>query len=212
MVDGYIVENGVIKVTLTDADLEVVLDEIKECRHLLEPEIKLDGNTVIFREQDIKLLDPKVFFKKKIPAFSLDRKQTLLTVVLCALWPLYFALLSIDKPLLLILFNSFIGISMSFIIYGVAFNYLRVNHEKQYRKAVYVKATLITFFYVMIMDEQTIALERVERTANRYNNDLKEIKHMYKHLAKSLPHHMRLDMPDRFPDGEEICPEVKNFS
>ena len=53
MSDGYVIENGDIKLTLSDADLEDILEDVKDCRDLLEPQIRLIGNTLVFRDQDI---------------------------------------------------------------------------------------------------------------------------------------------------------------
>ena len=61
MSDGYVIENGDIKLTLSDADLEDILEDVKDCRDLLEPQIRLIGNTLVFRDQDIKLIDPVTF-------------------------------------------------------------------------------------------------------------------------------------------------------
>lgn len=212
MSDGYVIENGDIKLTLSDADLEDILEDVKDCRDLLEPQIKLIGNTVVFRDQDIKLIDPVTFFVKYPPKFKLNKKHQVQGVILCALLMMYFTLLSLNHGPVIILFNSIMGIFMGLIVYGALHNHLYIKELKRYRKALYVKAKLLSYFYMIIIQELTTSSERLERSNNRINNDHIELKNMYKRVYLSLPHEMRTDVPNRFPDGEEIHPEKRQYS
>ena len=65
---------------------------------------------------------------------------------------------------------------------------------------------------MIIIQELTTSSERLERSNNRINNDHIELKNMYKRVYLSLPHELRTDVPNRFPDGEEIHPEKRNYS
>ena len=212
MSDGYVIENGNIKLTLSDADLEDILEDVKDCRDLLEPQIKLIGNTVVFRDQDIKLIDPVTFFVKHPPKFKLNKKHKVQGVILCALLVMYFTLLSLDHSLAILLFNSTIGIFMGMVVYGALHNHLYIAELKRHRKALYVKAKLLSYFYMIIMQELTTSSERLERSNNRISNDHVELKTMYKRVYLSLPQDIRTEIPNRFPDGEEIHLEKRNYS
>lgn len=212
MSDGYVIENGDIKLTLSDADLEDILEDVKDCRDLLEPQIKLIGNTVVFRDQDIKLIDPVTFFVKHPPKFKLNKKHKVQGVILCALLMMYFTLLSLNHSPVILLFNSTMGIFMGMIVYGALHNHLYIVELKRHRKALYVKAKLLSYFYMIIIQELTTSSERLERSNNRINNDHIELKTMYKRVYLSLPHDIRTEVPNRFPDGEEIHPEKRNYS
>ena len=212
MSDGYVIENGNIKLTLSDADLEDILEDVKDCRDLLEPQIKLIGNTVVFRDQDIKLIDPVTFFVKHPPKFKLNKKHKVQGVILCALLMMYFTLLSLDHSLAILLFNSTIGIFMGMVVYGALNNRLYIAELKRHRKALYVKAKLLSYFYMIIMQELTTSSERLERSNNRISNDHVELKTMYKRVYLSLPQDIRTEIPNRFPDGEEIHLEKRNYS
>ena len=212
MSDGYVIENGNIKLTLSDADLEDILEDVKDCRDLLEPQIKLIGNTVVFRDQDIKLIDPVTFFVKQPPKFKLNKKHKIEGVILCALLMMYFTLLSLDHSLAILLFNSTIGIFMGMVVYGALHNHLYIAELKRHRKALYVKAKLLSYFYMIIMQELTTSSERLERSNNRISNDHVELKTMYKRVYLSLPQNIRTEVPNRFPDGEEIHLEKRNYS
>ncbi len=212
MSDGYVIENGDIKLTLSDADLEDILEDVKDCRDLLEPQIKLIGNTVVFRDQDIKLIDPVTFFVKHPPKFKLNKKRKVQGAILCALLMMYFTLLSLNHSPVILLFNSTMGIFMGMIVYGALHNHLYIVELKRHRKALYVKAKLLSFFYMVIIQELTTSSERLERSNHRINNDHIELKTMYKRVYLSLPHEMRTDVPNRFPDGEEIHPEKRHYS
>ena len=212
MSDGYVIENGNIKLTLSDADLEDILEDVKDCRDLLEPQIKLIGNTVVFRDQDIKLIDPVTFFVKHPPKFKLNKKHQVQGVILCALLMMYFTLLSLDHGPAILLFNSTMGIFTGMVVYGALHNHLYIKELKRDRKALYVKAKLLSYFYMIIIQELTTASERLERSNNRINNDHIELKTMYKRVYLSLPQDIRTVVPNRFPDGEEIHLEKRNYS
>lgn len=212
MSDGYVIENGDIKLTLSDADLEDILEDVKDCRDLLEPQIRLDGNTVIFRDRDIKLIDPVTFFGKDTPKFKLKKKHRIQGVILCAVMMCYFVLLSVDKGTFFMLFNSTVGIFMGMIVYGAMHTHQNLSENLRQRKALYVKAKLLSYFYMIILQELTTTSERLERSNHRVTNDHIELKSMYKKVYMSLPSDMRNKAPNRFPDGEEIHPERRNFS
>lgn len=212
MSDGYVIENGNIKLTLSDADLEDILEDVKDCRDLLEPQIKLIGNTIVFRDQDIKLVDPVTFFVKQPPKFKLKKKHKVQGAILCALLMMYLTLLSLDSHPAIILFNSTMGIFMGFVVYGALHNHIYIGEQKRHRKALYVKAKLLSYFYMVIIQELTTSSERLERSNNRINSDHIELKSMYKRVYLSLPFELRSEVPNRFPDGEEIHPEKRNYS
>lgn len=212
MSDGYVIENGNIKLTLSDADLEDILEDVKDCRDLLEPQIKLIGNTVVFRDQDIKLVDPVTFFVKQPPKFKLKKKHKVQGAVLCALLMMYLTLLSLNFHPAITLFNSAMGIFMGFVVYGALHNHLYIREQNRHRKALYVKAKLLSYFYMVIIQELTTSSERLERSNNRINSDHIELKNMYKRVYLSLPGEMRSEVPNRFPDGEEIHLEKRNYS
>ena len=212
MSDGYVIENGDIKLTLSDADLEDILEDVKDCRDLLEPQIRLIGNTLVFRDQDIKLIDPVTFFVKSPPKFKLKKKHQIQGVVLCAFWMVYLMLLSMNHGMFIMLINSTVGIFMGMIVYGALRKHLYIIELERHRKALYVKAKLLSFFYMVIIQELTTTSERLERSNHRISNDHIELKTMYKRVYLSLPHEIRLDVPNRFPDGEEIHSEKRNYS
>lgn len=212
MSDGYVIENGDIKLTLSDADLEDILEDVKDCRDLLEPQIRLIANTLVFRDQDIKLIDPVTFFVKTPPKFTLKKKHQIQGVILCALWTAYLVLLSMNHGVPIMLLNSTIGIYIGTVVYGALRSHLYIKELERHRKALYVKAKLLSFFYMVIIQELTTSSERLERSNHRISNDHMELKTMYKRVYLSLPHEMRTDVPNRFPDGEEIHPEKRNYS
>lgn len=212
MSDGYVIENGDIKLTLSDADLEDILEDVKDCRDLLEPQIRLIGNTLVFRDQDIKLIDPVTFFVKSPPKFKLKKKHQIQGVVLCTFWMAYLVLLSMNHGTFIMLFNSTVGIFMGMIVYGALRKHLYITELERHRKALYVKAKLLSFFYMVIIQELTTSSERLERSNHRISNDHIELKTMYKRVYLSLPNEMRIEVPNRFPDGEEIHPEKRNYS
>ena len=213
MSDGYVIENnGDIKLTLSDANLKDILEDIKNCRDLLEPQIRLEGNVAIFRDQDIKLIDPVTFFVKSPPKFTLKKKHQVQGIILCALMMAYFILLSANNGLTFILINSVIGVFMGMIVVGALFKHQYIAELERHRKALYVKAKLLSYFYMVVLQELTTTSERLERNNHRVHNEHIELKAMYKKVFLSLPIEVRNRVPDRFPDGEEIHPENRNFS
>lgn len=212
MSDGYVIENGDIKLTLSDADLEDILDDVKDCRDLLEPHIRVTGNTVIFRDQDIKLIDPVSFFVKDAPKTKLKKKHKIAGVILCALLMTYFTLLSMEHAPIIMIINSIMGVFFGLLTYGALSSHLHLQETKRQRKALYVKAKLLSFFYMVIIQELTTASERLERSNHRVSNDHIELKSMYRKMASSIPYELRSQVPDRFPDGEEIQLEKRSYS
>ena len=101
---------------------------------------------------------------------------------------------------------------MGMVVYGALHNHLYIKELKRDRKALYVKAKLLSYFYMIIIQELTTASERLERSNNRINNDHIELKTMYKRVYLSLPQDIRTVVPNRFPDGEEIHLEKRNYS
>lgn len=212
MDDGYVIENGEIKLTLSEADLEDVLEDVKDCRDLLEPHIRLIGNTVIFRDQDIKLIDPVTFFVRTQPIFKMPKKYKIQGGIITALLMLYLGALGNDVSLFVTMVNSLMGVILGLMCYYAMYNYLFIEYQKRHRKALYVKAKLLSFFYMVILQELTTTSERLERSSNRLHNDCIELKSMYRKVFTSLPSDVRGKVPDRFPDGEEIHLEKQNYS
>lgn len=203
--DGrYIIEDGEIKLALSEADFESVLEDVSECRDLLEPQIRIVNNTVIFRDHDIKLIEPELFFKKDVTDYKPNKILlrnwfigVLLTVIISIIvgteWPLTAAIVTMVGGLL--------------VSFGFAYTHyltLQLNHHRRHRKALYAKAKLLSFFYMNVLEEMTTGGDRLERRAYRLDKDVINLKERFRDVYSLLSPEQKTTIGGKFPDGDLI--------
>lgn len=203
--DGrYIIEDGEIKLALSEADFESVLEDVSECRDLLEPQIRIVNNTVIFRDHDIKLIEPELFFKKDVTDYKPNKILlrnwfigVLLTVIISIIvgteWPLTAAVVTMVGGLL--------------VSFGFAYTHyltLQLNHHRRHRKALYAKAKLLSFFYMNVLEEMTTGGDRLERRAYRLDKDVINLKERFRDVYSLLSPEQKTTIGGKFPDGDLI--------
>lgn len=206
IVDGY------IYVKLEEAAMISVLEDMNGCADLLAPQIVIEDNYVRFRDQDTKMLDPELFFRKEVPKLKLDDQQwkiilTWIVVSLILMLTTYYLSHGhLDLGNFWIVVLSFVG-----FIVACQYFYFESLHCERYRKATYVKARLLTFLYMTSLYDMTTTNERLERTTQRHDKDYKYVKQLFQSLMIEQPGNIRSRYVDaRFPDGDLILPEHEN--
>lgn len=210
---GYVIEEGKIKINLPEGDFLELLNELDGCVDLLKPFIQLENNTVIFRDQDLKLLIPEEFFKDEIPDFK-PTKATVVGAIISLICVTLFSIFMgyIESPnfgfVTFMLLSLLLACSVS-----MRWSLQEQAYRKKHRKILYAKAKLVSFFYVNVIQDITTQNERLERSSFRYVSEIDDLKGMVRGVHSSLPHDVRdSKLGLTFPDGEEILPKSKKYS
>ena len=147
-----------ITLVLKKGDLETILEELNDCRDLIDDCIRVDGDKVIYNYHQMKMLDPEKVFMKNIPEYTLDQESIFLMAG-C------FILTIVSIPAALYYFNisnawAYVGLVLfAFVIFSsyaiISFLSGKHEHVERYRKATYLKAKLISFFYLSVFQFNT---------------------------------------------------------
>ena len=209
---SYIIENGEIKLLLSEADFAEVLDDVSQCRDLLEPQIRIIDNTVIFRDHDIKLIDPELFFRKNVPEFKPSKEFVRNWLILIFLL-LFFSLgvgLMLENGLGVTLI-TIAGLAVGVVLSLFHFAILRNEYHKRHRDALYARAKLLSFFYMNILEELTVTADRLERSQQRLNKEYVDLKESFRDMYSILTNEQKAKFRSSFPDGDTI-EEKKNIN
>lgn len=208
MVGGYIIEDGEIKISLDESDFLSLVGEVEDCADILAPHIRISDNFIIFRDRDVKLIIPEELFGDKVPEYKVPTttkvlwgKIAIAIFTLCAL-----TCYMMDKNFqvlygMLLWGGAFFGIILSSYYF-----HLREMHVTRYRKALYIKAKLITYLMMIFTQDITTTNGRLSRTNDRHVTNIGELKEMVKTMYHVIPEGSRkLHIGESFPDGEPIC-------
>lgn len=204
--DGkYIIEDGEIKLALSEADFESVLEDVSNCRDILEPQIRIVDNMVVFRDHDIKLIEPELFFLKNIPEYKPSNefihKWLFLVIVLVGFsMGVGTALGNGMVVTLMTLAGLVIGVGSSLFHFSI----IRNEHHQRHRQALYAKAKLLSFFYMNVLEEMTTSVDRMERSQNRHSREYHELKERHRDVYSALTNDQKTRFGFKFPDGDAI--------
>ena len=196
MANKYTVEDGDIKLELSQIDMETFMQDTQGIRHLLEPEIRVDGRHIMFRECDIKMIDPIHFFNKTIPLRLFTKTQTY--AILGFFIFLSLISYSLDATLLDYIFMV-CGLLVVAAFHSL-FNVTVQFHE--WRKVCYAKASTLSYFYCILLSEAYKNNEEIEAVNRKLQVDYDDIKEVIKTIKMRLPIDKQHLIPDTFPDGE----------
>lgn len=205
MSGGYTIENGEIKLALNEADFAGVLEDVSECRDLLEPHIRVVDNTVIFRDSDIKLIEPELFFIKNFPEWSPSKELIrgwLIGILLLTLFSLGVGVVLTDGVAVTLMAIAGIVIGGGLAI--IHMSLLRNEYHTRHRRALYAKAKLLSFFYMNVLEEMTTSADRMDRTFNRLNREYLDLKERHRDIYSVLTTEQKVRFGQTFPDGDDI--------
>lgn len=207
MKQGIKIENGYIYLSLSERELTSVLEDMMDCGDLVSPKIVIEGNYVRFRDEDVKMMEPELFFSKEEPRLklsSVNKKH-------------FFLINFLGVSLFLILFYLIAGtlaighywsvlIGVLLLTNTCFYLYLESEHRERHRKAIYLKAKLLTYFYMVVNLDMTNSNERLSRTSERWEKDYYKVKQWHQTLIESQPEPVRARYEGvRYPDGEPVA-------
>lgn len=207
MKQGIKIENGYIYLALSEKELTSVLEDMVECGDLVSPQIVIDGNCVRFRDEDVKMMEPELFFSREEPRLRLSNLNK----------NKFFLINFIGVSLFLILFYLIAGtlaighywsvlIGVLLLVNTCFYLYLESEHRERHRKAIYLKARLLSYFYMIINLDMTNSNERLSRTSERWERDYFKVKQWHQTLLQSQPEAVRAQYEgSRYPDGEPVA-------
>ena len=203
--DGrYTIEDGEIKLTLSEADFEGVLEDVSGCRDLLEPQIRIVDNMVVFRDYDIKMIDPTIFFIKDVPEFKPTKQQINNWISIIIIAGVISVVIGLQLTLFAGILIAILGIAVGFGIAISQFMSLQLEHNRRHRKALYAKAKLLSFFYMNVLEEMTTGSDRLERKSYRLEKDVAELKGRFRETYQLLNTEQKHAVGNKFPDGDVI--------
>ncbi len=206
MKQGIKIENGYIYLALNENELVSVLEDMVDCGDLLSPHIVIEENYARFRDEDVKMMQPELFFIREEPKLRINEQVRNRFIVSNVL-----------------VFSSFLGIyywvtggigighwwlvlaSIMVMMNLCYFFYLKSEHRERHRKAIYLKARLLTYFYMVVNLDVTNCNERLTRTVHRQESEYLSVKHMHQHLLSLQPDSFREDYRgEKYPDGDYV--------
>lgn len=212
MSNGYTINDGDIELGLPENDLASIMSDVLKYQDLLLPFIRVVNNTIVFRAQDLKLLDPTIFFLREIPSFSMNKTDIISILVLGLISLLIGLYLSIGHGGLIVVFVCLISCIVSLLALAVSYFYNRFRFHERHRRALYLKAQLLSFFYMTVLQEQTTVSERSERTTLRLRREAGQMKDVCRFLYDLSDSNTKSKVGECFPDGELIKPLSNKFS
>lgn len=200
----YYVSQGYIELPLTESQLEETLEDIKDVAGLVKPHISIKDGKAIFRDQDVKLLDAELFFQKNLPEFKLDRTliKQILVMGLAIMLMGSFAWWS--SGLMAVIVFCFVTVTVTMVVTLVFYLYYKQQHTEQYRRSLYVKAKLIAYLYMVIMQDLSQENSNINENYQHVKKIYAELKDMYRDLDRNSTKGNNYQTPDVFPDGERI--------
>lgn len=209
MKQGIKIENGYIYLALNEKELASVLEDMVECGELVSPQIVIEGNYARFRDEDVKMMEPELFFTKEEPRLKLSNTNK----------KHFFLINFLGVSLFLILFYLIAGtiaighywsvlIGVLLLTNACFYLYLESEHRERHRKAIYLKARLLSYFYMIINLDVTNSNERLSRTSERWEKDYYKVKQWHQTLLEGQPEAVRARYEGvRYPDGEPVAVE-----
>lgn len=175
-------------------ELSQVLEDIAGIEDLLEPEVKIEGNIVHFRSEDLKVMNPELFFKRTGVKVSLREyfKQTSvmqfnILALVCLIALAYITSIHFGTDLTWIT-----AVIVLIAGNGFAMAVRQSNEIERQRKATYVKATLVMIFYVLVMDDMTNTNSRISRSLDKLEKEHYELHDDLDKIVNGLPNEYKM--------------------
>lgn len=206
MKQGIKIENGYTYLSLNENELASVLEDMVECGDLLAPQVVIEGNYARFRDEDLKMLEPELFFGREEPTLPITEhirnRFIMFNVGVFGLFLAIYYWVAGDFSIghWWIVLAAVLGL----MNLGYFF-YLKSAYSERQRKAMYLKARLLTYFYMVVNLDITNCNERLTRTVHRQESEYLSVKHMHQHLFSLQPDSFREDYRgEKYPDGDYV--------
>lgn len=182
-------DEGYHSLVLDESELSRVLEDISGIEDLVAPEIKVTGNVVHFRSEDLKIMNPEMFFKRERISLSLKEYFTNPTIgitnvvsfiILMSLAHFGMGYFKTDLTWMMALIVFVFGNILALVIH-------QTNEVERQRRAIYVKASLVTHFYMLVMDDMTNCNGRLSRACNQIEKEQAELHDDLDKIVNGLP-------------------------
>lgn len=200
------IDGEYIYLALTEAELRSVLEDMVECGDLLSPQIEIVDNCVRFRDADIKMMQPELFFGKAEPHIKIDmqlwKTVAIFNVVMLFLFMLiyYFSAGNLDIGHRWLIFCGVMCVANSCV-----YLYLDGANKERHRKALYAKARLVSYFNATVQMDMTTSNNRLDRSRARLEKEYEIVKQMFQTLLEQQSSEVKARYKDNlYPDGDPV--------